>query len=31
MPMILSPFYDEIEARALELMNNPAGFNGLSH
>jgi hypothetical protein len=27
--MISSPFYDEIKARAVELLNDPAGFNGL--
>ena len=25
-----SPFFDEIKARAIDLLNNPAGFNGYS-
>jgi hypothetical protein len=28
--MISSPFYDEIKARAVEMLNDPAGFNGHS-
>src|SRR4051794_3764595 len=28
--MRISPFYDEIRARALELLTRPTGFNGLS-
>jgi hypothetical protein len=28
--MIVSPYYDEIKARAAEMLNNPAGFNGHS-
>jgi hypothetical protein len=28
--MIVSPFYDEIKARAIDLLDVPAGFNGHS-
>jgi hypothetical protein len=28
--MIVSPYYDEIKARAVEMLNDPAGFNGHS-